>query len=302
MAAYAAEQVKNGSRVVPGASGTFWIRHESGGMMRVPTLHFVPPAPDELRQLFWKGRVAVATYLLAPDGQHAANAWLYVCTDRGYSLDKLAPPMRRNVRRGLRELRLAPVTPKQLLAHGVRAFCDTRRRVGLSDGTPEHFHQRFSQRAKSSGHVFLGAWKGEELAAFLSITEVDDWAEIEGCFSADALLNFRPNDTLMYRALSHYLVEQECRVVCYGSSSVQAESNAVGLHAFKTKVGFEANPVHRSFVLHPLLRPLGNRLTLLGLQTTLRLRPNECRLKKAEGILASILGERRMPKAASIPS
>jgi len=294
-AEYAAEQSQNGARVLPGTSGTLWVQQESGAMTRLPTFHLAPPTSGELRQLFWKGKVAVAGYLLEPDQQRNANAWLYICADRGYSLDKLAPAMRRNVRRGLKELRIEPVSAKELLVHGVQAFCDTRRRVGLSDGTPEHFRRRFTARAKCSGHVFLGAWKDDELAAFLSITEVDDWAEIEGCFSADALLNFRPNDTLMYRALSHYLVEKGGRVVCYGLSSIQADSNAVGLHAFKTKVGFEAKPVHRSFMLHPLLRPFGNRLTLLGLKAGLHWRPRERRLKKAEGMLASILGENRIP-------
>ena len=105
----------------------------------------------------------------------------------------------------------------------------------------------------------------------------------------DALLNLRPNDALFFYALSHYMTERACRVVSYGLSSIQAESNRTGLHTFKTKVGFEARPVHRAFALHPLLRPFANRLTLWGVNTALRFMPRDRHLKKAGGVLTYIL-------------
>jgi len=291
---YASELARKGTRNLPGSSGTFWIGYETSAMVRMPTFHLAPPAPGEVRQVIQQGAVAVVSYLQEPDQHHPANAWLYVCNDQSYALDRLAPAMRRNVNRGFKSLRIAPLSSNLLLAHGRQAFCDTRHRVGLSDGTPEEFYQRFILRAKSSGHVFLGAWKGDKLAAFLSITDVDDWAEIEGCFSVNALLNLRPNDALLFHALFYYLTENAYRLVSYGLSSIQVESNEVGLHAFKTKVGFKAQPVHRAFVFHPLLRPVTNRLTLWGVNMALRFRPRDRRLKKAEGVLAQMLGKNQL--------
>src|SRR5258708_3614506 len=292
---YAADLARCGVQILPGETGTFWTRYEAGAMMRIPVFHLGPPAPQEVRQVLWHGRAAIASYLLEPDERHPANAWLYICTDQTYSLDKLAPAMRRNVRRGLKELKIAPLTTEQLLANGVQAYCETRRRVGLGDGTPEAFHQRIATRARLPEVSFLGAWKDDQLAAFLTITEVDDWAEI-GCFSRDTLLHYRPNDTLMYTVLSHYLVERGFRMVSYGVSSIQTKSNAVGLHRFKTKAGFEARPVHRAFVPHPLLRLFVNRLMLWGVNTALRFRPGNRRLKKAGGVLACILGDTSVMK------
>jgi hypothetical protein len=103
--------------------------------------------------------------------------------------------------------------------------------------------------------------------------------------SMTALLSYRPNDTLIYTALYRYLVV----------------SNTAGLHRFKTKVGFEARPVHRAFVVHPPLRPLANRFALWGLNTVLRFRPTDRRLKKAGGVLASMLGDTSMFNAVAIP-
>jgi hypothetical protein len=298
LAEYAADLSGSGVQVLPGSPGTFWTRHESGALVRRPTFHVGPPAPGEVREVLRRGRAAVASYLLEPDEQHPANTWLYLCTAQDYALEKLVSNGRRDVRRGLRELRVTPLTTEQVLSHGARAFCDTRRRNGLSDGTPEEFQRLFSAQTKVPEIVFLGAWRDDQLAAFLTITEVEDWVEL-GNYSMDALRQYRPNHALFYSTFYHYLVERKCRLVCGGLSSIQAESNAAGLHIFKRKVGYEARPVHRAFVAHPLLRPFVNPLTLWGVNTALRWRPGDRRLKKAGGVLASMLGDTSGMEAVS---
>jgi hypothetical protein len=147
-------------------------------------------------------------------------------------------------------------------------------------------------------YAYLGAWKDDELAAFLCLIEVDDWVSINEAYSMDASLRYRPNDTLHYCALSSYLVERKCRLVSHGTSWIPVEPNSAGLHRFKTKVGFEARPVHRVNVPHPLLRPFANRVTLWGVNTALRFRPEDHRLKRARGILACMLGDTSTLEAA----
>jgi hypothetical protein len=298
IAEYAAELTRRGTRVLPGAPGTFWISHETGSVMRLPIFHTVPPSRREIREVLWRAPAALASHLLEPDDRHPANAWLYLCTDRTYALDKLAPAVRRNVRRGLRELSIGPITSEHVMAHGVQAFCDTRRRNGLSDGTPEEFHRQFGVRASCPGHVFWGAWRAKELAAFVSVIEVDDWTDLIG-FSMNAHLSLRPNDAMIFRILCSYLTEGACRVVSYGVSSIQTDSSLAGLHAFKRKLGFEARPVHRAFVPHALVRPFANRLTLLGVKAARRLRPGDCWLRKAEGVLAYMVGQSAFPEFAA---
>jgi hypothetical protein len=296
---YAANLARSGVHVLPGGPGTFWTRDQNSAMIRRPIFHVGPPTPNEVREVLRSGRATVASYLLEPDERHTANTWLYLCTDHAYALEKLDYTMRKNVRRGLRELTIAPLTSAELLAHGAQAFCDTRRRLGLRDGTPEAFRQLFIAQVNWPEMVFLGAWKDNQLAAFLSIIEVEDWVELYKIFSMDALLQYRPNDTLMYSALSHYLIEYKCRLVYAGMSSIQVGKNAAGLHRFKTKVGLEARPVHRAFVAHPLLHPFVNQMTLRCVNTVLRFRPEDHRLKEAGGVLACMLGDTSALKAAA---
>ena len=56
--------------------------------------------------------------------------------------------------------------------------------------------------------------------------------------------------------------------------------------------------MHRAFVAHPLLRPFVNPLTLWGVNTVLRFRPGDRRLKKAGGVLACMLGDTSTLEAA----
>lgn len=292
---YAESLQAAGVRVVPGSQGTFWAAAADRVLWRVPIFHVGVPSAPEVDRALRLTRAIVASYVVEPDAQNPANAWLYLCSDHDYALGARVPSMRRNVRRAMRDLSIRVVTPAELRAHGGRAFCDTRRRTGLDDGTPRGFERYFAFRGgvAGPGRTYLGAWKDEQLAAFVTIVHVDDWVEL-CCFSMDSMLQHRPNDALLYAALSHYVTARNCRVVSYGLSSIQAISNAAGLHRFKRKIGFETRPVHRAFVLHPSLRALASRGAVRAVHcaasAALRFRPRNVGLKKIEGVLTCMLG------------
>lgn len=293
---------KAGVKVSQGSGGAYWVA--SGGVVRrLPTFHVGTPGESEADHALRTTGALIASYVHEPDEDHAANAWLYLCRDHDYSLRKVAPAMRRNVHRAMRELTIVPLAATELLAHGGPAFCDTRRRNGLDDGTLRGFRRYFASRGRISrpGTTNLGAWKNGELAAFATVLHLDDWAELR-CFSMDSMLRHRPNDALLYVVLSQYLVKQECRVVSFGLSSIQANTSAAGLHRFKRKVGFGARRVHRAFVLHPFVRPLANRVALTVahrmVNAALVVRPRDRRLRKLGGVLACMRGATWMMDAA----
>jgi hypothetical protein len=249
------------------------------------------PVPGEVRKMLIQGPAAVASYIVKPDENHPANAWLYVCTDRSYTLEQLPHSMRKNVRRGLKEFKIEFIAPDTFLLHGAKPFCDSRLRSGLSDGTEKEFYRRFGARARCPGHVILGAWNHDRLAAFLFITLVEDWAINEGPFGANEFLHLRPNDALLFWELSHYMAQGICGGVSAGLSSIQLDAAEKGLHIFKTKAGFEARAVHRVFVLHPFLRPLANRISLWLMKKVLQFRPDNRGLLKAVGVMSYLLSQ-----------
>ena len=290
-AEYAAANKTGKTRVLVGSNGKLWMKGEYFGMFRLNDFDLIAPRPEEIRDVLIKGPAAVASYIVKPDDSHPANTWLYACTDKAYALETLPHSMRKNVRRGLREFKIELISADQFLIHGEKAFCDSRQRVGLSDGTKNEFFRRFETRARIPGHVIIGAWKGNTLAAFLFISVIEGWAINEGPFGADAFLSDRPNDALLFWELFRFLHQEQCLGVSAGLSSIQPDGAESGLHMFKTKAGFQARAVHRVFVLHPLLVPIANPLTLKSLKLLLHWKSSNRSLRKATGALASILGE-----------
>jgi hypothetical protein len=184
---------------------------------------------------------------------------------------------------------IAPVEWPVLLEKGGRAFSDTFTRIGLSANSPANFRRYYGHFSQNPCHHAIGAWKEDLLVAFMTLWVVDDWVEVEGSFFSDAYRGLCPSNGLAHYILDHFLVQHKFRTVSYGMSSVQRGDKNTGLHAYKTKAGFEARPAHRTFVFHPFLYPFVNRLTLRGINTALRFVPRDRRLKKATGVLANMI-------------
>jgi hypothetical protein len=282
-----------GIPVCKGTGPTYWVSSTHRAVQRLPTFEVGVPSHEEVDAALRTTGGLFATYAVNPDYRREANAWLYLSEDRDYALRQRTPAMQRNIRRAERELTIDWISPAQLLAYGEAAFCDTRQRSHLDDATATGFHRFFNGHVDQPGRTYLGAWKDGQLVAFVTVIRVDDWAEI-GSFSMTSMLRYRPNDALMSATLKRYLGERDCRVVSYGLSSIQTRSNARGLHRFKTKVGFDAIPVHRAFVLHPHIRPFATTATLKAaywvVNGALWMKPRNRRLRKLAGMLACMLG------------
>ena len=281
---------RQGKRAFLAGDRVLWQYSEWAALERQPLFCFDIPSTREIRALLWHTRSVVASYVLPADDAHPGNSWLYLCENRDYRLEDLASAARRDARRALRAFRYEFIDAATLLAHGARAFCDTRTRVGLSDGTLQVFQDYIGMLSLNPACKFVGAWCGERLAAYLWMSLVDDWAAI-AAYAANEDLRSCPNNGLIHFALDYCLTQGRCSLVTYGLTSIQEVNRTVTLDYFKKKVGFEARPVYRAFVYHPLLRPLVNPLTYWILRRCSRLFPHSPTLRKAAGLLATSLGE-----------
>jgi hypothetical protein len=280
------EQLRAGGfKAVLGSEKTAWVSHERFSVLRQPTFALDVPSKEEIDRVFKQSRVAMLSFITRPSDELAANSCLYVCSNPEYSLEKLGQSARSHIRRALAEFEIRFLDQLEFLRLGKPAYYDTLARAGLSADHREFEAGFLRPRA---ARRCLGALKGDRLAAFLLVTEVDDWVSISG-YSANEFLPLRPNNGLIHYVLHHHLVEKNFRVVDYGLSSIQADSKAEGLHKFKLKVGFESVPVHRAFVVHPLLRPFVNSISWKLTNRMLKLSPQHPLLKKAEGALRMAL-------------
>ena len=288
LADYASGAAAAGARTFPGSASTWWVEYKPGSIMRLPLHVLHHPPPSELTRLFWVRFAPLVTFLAEPDAQAPADSVHYVCRDNQYSLQKLEHAAQTNIRRGLRELRIEFLTHAQLLQHGGQAFIDTHRRFDPETGTAAEFERQYTGQVSAPGNVFIGAWKNDILAAFLYLLVVDDWVLVNGRCARHDCLNLRPNETLLFAALFHFLVEKKVRLVSAGTASIAAEADTPGLHRFKLKMGFEALPVRRVFILHPSLRPLAHQPARAALSLSRKLCPSVRWLRLMESVLKHV--------------
>jgi hypothetical protein len=289
-----------GTKVLAGSENTLWLSPRSFVMQRRPYFALHVPPRQEIQAVFSESHTALLSFttsssdfprLLSPNSapgpMWGVPSYLYICSDPEYSREKLSQSARSHIRRSLNEFEIRFVTSAELLKLGRKAYCDTRTRFGLSQSTRQALEATFSEA--QSFRSYLGAFKDHQLAAFLVITEVDDWASIGPGYSVSELLSLRPNNGLLFHALRHYLLEKKYRLVDHGLSSFPFTSKVETLHKFKVKMGFQACPVHRGFVINPLLRPFVNRLSWRMANGLQKLSPRNSLLEQMELVLRMAL-------------
>lgn len=242
--------------------GACWVRFKKVAHLRYPTNDLRILGEAERRELWWTHRMPVLQYHEPPVTPHEANAVLYLCSDKGYSLESLSSNNRSKVRRACKRLEVRLTTAEEIIAKGYPPYLDTRQRHGSTFMTPEQFRVNWEGQLQVAGREIWAAWAGDEIAAFGAVHRCGAWASISATVSSRAHMKDYPNHALFFTILEHLMAEPEVESVSYGLSSLRAETSIDSLHHFKVSVGLEAVPVVRKVVVHPLLRPAVNRGTL----------------------------------------
>lgn len=275
-----------------------WVSSEKWSMSRFPLIVGPPPSVSETSVLFRLPGVWVIDFLENGNTTEGSNSTLYIFNEPKYSLDLLDKSGRRDARKAFRELDIQWISHEQLMKYGLEAYCDCRARVGLSDGTPRHFQNRFYSLKNMAGYYFLGAWKGENLTAFMTLSVVENSVSI-AVYSDSKYKSSCPNDGLISFALNYCVNENQFDHISYGLSSIQEESKSGSLHHFKLKVGFKAIPVRRVFIVHPMIGFIVCRASLAIFHFILIITPGNRIIKKASGVMKEILSNRQIDKTVN---
>ncbi|MHC4158228.1 MAG: hypothetical protein ACYSSO_04025 [Planctomycetota bacterium] len=233
-----------------------WFYGAAGELIRIPLECLEPVEPARLQDLLRQRGVWVVSYLLDGDESHPPNCFDYVCRDSTYSIEKLHAYARRDIRRGLRSFTVRLCTWEELEEKGFAAEADTAARHGYAAPLPEGLKRKISQQRGSPFFEIWGAWDGDDLTAWLQLAKIGNWATIDVVRSCTKSLRLCPNNALLYAVTRRILVEEKREYISYGLSSSQVSVDQLSMHKYKIRMGYEALPLHRVFVVHPLLRPL----------------------------------------------
>ena len=269
-----------------------WVPGERGILNRLPLECLEPPDEAEVCRAVSNRGVWLCTYQDHATPERPANCLNYVCADPAYDLEHLPSKVRNKVRRGLRSFTIRLCSWDELVAKGSAAYVDTLARYGDLRGAETSLRAYAEAQRGQSFYDIWGAWLGDQLAAWTTVLKIDDWAMVNVCRSLTESLRLAPNNALRFAFTRHLLVTEGRALVSSGLSSLRADGHEMGIHSYKTSMGFAARPVRRCFAAHPLIRPvLEGRAGAWVLERLARAAPGVATLRKA-AVLARLMSGR----------
>lgn len=283
------------------ASGSqAWIQYPRGVLLRFPLDCTESVEREACSGVLRKRGVWLLNFLVNPNEGHPANCVHYVSRDGSYDIQKLDRQARQNVRRGLKSFDLRLCTWEEWAGRGFTAYAETEARHGY-DADPGLFQRMVDRWRSCPLYEIWGAWQGEDLAAWLTVLKVDDWAMVDLVRSRTSALPGRPNNALLYLAGRQALVEERRRYVTLGTSSLQLGADEQSMHRYKVDMGYEAVPMHRVFASRPAYRPaLESRAMSWVWDRLSRTFPRSAPLRKVAG-MARLLSGRGAAQVVETP-
>jgi hypothetical protein len=281
---------RQGHQVVRTAS-SYWYDAGPRVFQAFPYHWVVQPSPQELRALM-NGRGIVALRYSGPvHGFFGCISYHAIYDKPTYTLDGLDRRSRQNVRAGLKNCRIEPISIERYAKDGWLLEMDTldrqERRTKQSEKT---WHQRCMAAKDLPGFEVWGALVEGRLAASLFAFQMDDCCEmiLQQCHRD--YLKARVNNALSFVVTQAMISRSNIRSIFYALHSLDAPAS---VDAFKFRMGYTAKPVRQRVVFHSKLTPLFNRVTHAATRWMLGRWPTNTSLAKAEGMLRFYLQGKR---------
>ena len=259
-----------------------WLQHEKYSFIKYPVFHFAEPSDAEIKEVFKKSGAKLLSYAVQCS-EKEANAYWYVC--RKISKNELKDTIQRNIKKAEKNLTLKNVSAEELFTEGFQPYSEMRKRAGLDDFSHEHFIQHFKEKNIREHNFTIGAYHEGKLISYISLLVIDNFVEIEGPFTLNDALQYRPNEFLIYTALDYYINQMNIPLVTYGFSSIQEMNKESSLHSFKLKCGFEAIPINRKFRFSTELMLFVNPVSRFVVKYLTKLFPSNRMLRKINGVM-----------------
>ncbi len=289
-------------RKVVAAGGVYWCDFNLGSrlMMAFPDHVAADPQPEEIASLL---RTTVSVAARYPTlSQPGLEGGIYVLRDKDYRLESVQKQMRKRVRTGLAACEIRPVSLEELLHQGLRCNLDTQARQGRFNpefGTPRLWERLVRAAFDSPGVSVLGAFIEGHLASYILQCVDDGWVHKLYQNSRTDLMHHSPSHALSFSTIMAALADPLVKAVCTGPKTLLYED---GLHAFKTRMGYQVEPTRVAVQLHPAIAPIAaSAPVVLTLRALQRLRPGDIRLQRAAAFLSVAREGRQWRPAAGVP-
>lgn len=276
-----------------------WLRRQGHRVCRTPSSYWydagpwvlqafpyhwvIQPSTQELRQLL-TGQRMVALRYSTPVNAYAGCISYHAIYDKPvYGLDSLDRRSRQNVRTGLKNCRVEPISFERYAKDGWLLEVDTLDRQGRRTKQSEKtWRQRCAAAADLPGFEVWGALVGGHLAASLLTFQMEDCCEMIFQQCHRDYLNARVNNALTFVVTQTMISRPNIRSVFYALHSLDAPCS---VDEFKFRMGYTAKPVRQRVVFNPMIELFAGNFLHTVTARLLRRYPGNHILAKAEGML-----------------
>jgi hypothetical protein len=216
------------------------------------------------------------------DAAHGQVSYHVVIDRHEFGLPRLPKTQRAATVKALQQFAVAPISHDELRMDGWAMREKTlvrQQRFGIETHA---WWDRLCRAAEAAGFEAWGARCDGVLTASLLAHVADGCASILLQQSDTDFLSRGTNNALVYEFCRDAFSRPGVTRVFYGLHSLDAPAS---VDAFKFRLGFRALPVRQVVDFHPLVRPWLGNVTLRAIEAVRRIRPNDSRISKLDGLL-----------------
>lgn len=243
------------------ALGVLWEEQQPHRFVALPNERRLDPDPRELAAAMRKARMPALRYFTdAPSGWPCG---VFVLSPADYSLARVNPTHRKQVRRGLDATECRALDPDELLALGLELNLDAMARQGRFDpefGEPARWKRFVAAIRKCPEASVLGAFREGRLSSYHVNCRDGEWLHLLYKMNRTEDMGRYASVALDFWELARAAEDPSLRGVECGHASIV--DGFEQLHRYKIAMGFELAPARLAIRFHPALQPLAtNRLT-----------------------------------------
>lgn len=273
---------RQGYRVIRTPS-SYWYEVSARVYQAFPYHWVIQPTEDELSQFLRQNRAIGLRYSTSVDKHTGCISYHTVYDQPSYTLDGLDRRSRQNVRSGLKNCRVEPISFERLAKDGWLLEMDTLDRQGRRARSGEAaWRQRCLAATDLPGFEAWGALVDSRLAATLLTFQMEDCCEMISQQCHRDYLSARVNNALSFVVTQTMISRTGIRSIFYALHSLDAPAS---VDEFKFRMGYVAKPVRQRVVFHPWLAPAFNRASHAVVKQLLHWYPDHPTLAKAEGMI-----------------
>jgi len=290
-----AEWLRRRGRRVVRTPSSYWHSEGVRALQAFPYHWTIHPDEGELMHLLRWTKTLSLRYSASADtplGYISYHGMLDKCP---YEIETLGKWARKNVRRGLRNCSVEPISFAELAEKGWGLHCDTLLRQGRGRTlTCKDWSKLCLSAGELPGFEAWGARVQNTLAASVITFILDDCCYLLYQQCRREYLSAHVNNALGFAVTRIMLRKETVRSVFYGLHSLDAPPS---VDEFKFRLGYSAKPVRQRVVFHPLCSPLVNPWTHALLRAARSLHASNSILAKAEGMVRFYLqGKKTVPE------